>query len=108
MVQFDEKLYFYLLGIIPAMIVLFLLQQFWKRSKQREFADLALLKKLAPNKSSFKSILKLVFLMLGLSFLILALVNPKIGTKLETVKREGVDIVFAVDVSGLSSSGTRG
>jgi len=28
-----------------------------------------------------------------------ALVNPKVGTKLETVKREGVDIVFALDVS---------
>jgi Ca-activated chloride channel family protein len=26
-------------------------------------------------------------------------VNPKVGTKLETVKREGVDIVFAIDVS---------
>ncbi|MGB5361514.1 MAG: VWA domain-containing protein, partial [Eudoraea sp.] len=35
----------------------------------------------------------------GLSFLVLGLVNPKIGTKLETVKREGVDIVFAIDVS---------
>ncbi|MBT8187060.1 MAG: BatA domain-containing protein, partial [Croceitalea sp.] len=99
MVQFDEKLYFYLLGIVPIIIVLFILQQFWKRSKQREFADLTLLKKLAPNKSSFKSVLKLVCFILGLSFLILALVNPKIGTKLETVKREGVDIVFAVDVS---------
>jgi len=31
--------------------------------------------------------------------LIIALVNPKIGTKLETIKREGVDIVFAIDVS---------
>ena len=27
------------------------------------------------------------------------MVNPKIGTQLETVKREGVDIVFAIDVS---------
>lgn len=34
-----------------------------------------------------------------LLFLAIALVNPKIGTTLETVKREGVDIVFAVDVS---------
>ena len=34
-----------------------------------------------------------------ISFLILALVNPKIGTKLKTVKREGVDVVFALDVS---------
>jgi Ca-activated chloride channel family protein len=34
-----------------------------------------------------------------LSALILGLVNPKIGTKMETVKREGIDIVFAMDVS---------
>ena len=27
------------------------------------------------------------------------MVNPKIGTELKTVKREGVDLVFAVDVS---------
>ena len=38
-------------------------------------------------------------LSLAFAFLAVALVNPKIGTKLETVKREGVDIVFAVDVS---------
>ena len=38
-------------------------------------------------------------LSLGISFLTLGLVNPKIGTQLETVKREGVDIVFAIDVS---------
>ena len=36
---------------------------------------------------------------LALTCLVLALVNPKIGTKLETVKREGVDVVFALDVS---------
>ena len=99
MVQFEEKLYFYLLGIIPVLVLLFLLLQVWKKSKQREFADSKLLKRLAPEKSGLKSTLKLIFLLLGISFLVLALVNPKIGTKLETVKREGVDIVFAVDVS---------
>jgi len=36
---------------------------------------------------------------LALAFLIISLTNPKMGTKLETVKREGVDIVFALDVS---------
>jgi len=99
MVQFDEKLYFYLLGLIPVIVLIFLLLQVWKKSKQREFADAKLLKRLAPEKSSFKSSLKLIFLLLGITFLTLGLVNPKIGTKLETVKREGVDIVFAVDVS---------
>ena len=36
---------------------------------------------------------------LGIISISFGLVNPKIGTKLETVKREGVDIVFAIDVS---------
>ncbi len=99
MVQFDEKFYFYFLGIIPVIVVFFLFLQFWRKRKQKEFADAKLLKRLAPERSQFKSTLKLLFLILGISFLVLALVNPKIGTKLETVKREGVDIVFAVDVS---------
>ncbi len=30
---------------------------------------------------------------------IIALANPKIGTKVEKVKREGIDIVFAIDIS---------
>ncbi|MER3375661.1 MAG: VWA domain-containing protein [Allomuricauda sp.] len=99
MIQFDEKIYFYLLGIIPVMVLAFFFLQIWKKRTQRQFADTNLLKRLAPDRSSFKSTLKLIFLLAGLSFLILGLVNPKIGTKLETVKREGVDIVFAVDVS---------
>lgn len=41
----------------------------------------------------------MVFVLLGMSFLVLALVNPKMGTQLKTVKRQGVDIVFALDVS---------
>jgi Ca-activated chloride channel family protein len=41
----------------------------------------------------------LVLLLLVFTFLSIALINPKIGTQLKTVKREGVDIVFAIDVS---------
>lgn len=99
MIQLDEKIYFYLLFIIPVMIMLFILLQIWKKRTRKKFADLSLLKRLTPNRSSFKSSLKLMFFLLGITFLTLGLVNPKIGTKLETVKREGVDIVFAVDVS---------
>ncbi len=99
MIQLDEKIYFYLLFIIPVMIVLFLLLQVWKKSTQKRFAEPGLLKRLTPGRSSFKGPIKLLMLILGLSCLVIGLVNPKIGTKLETVKRQGVDIVFAVDVS---------
>ena len=99
MIQLDEKIYFYLLIIIPVIIVLFILLQFWKKNAQKKFGDLELLKRLTPNKSKFKATLKLFLFLIGLACLIVGLVNPKIGSKLETVKREGVDIVFAVDVS---------
>lgn len=99
MVQLDEKIYFYLFLIIPVIVVLFLLVLFWKKRTQKKFANTDLLKRLTPNRSYNKGALKLIVFSVGLSLLIIGLVNPKIGTTLETVKREGVDIVFAVDVS---------
>ena len=99
MYELEEKGYLYLLGIIPILVMLFLYLQFWKRKKQAAFGDLDLIKKLSPNKSIFKPVLKIIVLLLGLTCLIIALVNPKIGTKIEKVKREGIDIVFAIDVS---------
>ncbi|MFV0541958.1 MAG: vWA domain-containing protein [Aestuariibaculum sp.] len=99
MYQLEEKIWFWVLMAIPVAILIFLLLQLWKRSTQKKFADKQLLKKLSPNKSLFKSTLKLTVWCLAIACITIALVNPKIGTKLETVKREGVDIVFAVDVS---------
>jgi len=99
MYELEEKGYLYFLIFIPVLTTLFLYVQFWKRKKQREFGDLDLIKKLSPEKSVFKPVLKFIVLLIGLTFLIIGLVNPKIGTKLETVKREGIDIIFAIDVS---------
>ena len=99
MYQIEEPTYFIYLAIIPAVFVLFLFVLWWKRRKQKQFADIGLLAKLSPEKSTFKSFLKIIVICLGLAFLVTSLTNPKMGTKLETIKREGVDIVFALDVS---------
>ncbi|AXT18734.1 VWA domain-containing protein [Flavobacteriaceae bacterium AU392] len=99
MFQLEEKIWFWLLLIIPIIVMFFLALQLWKRHAQSKFANKQILKRLTPTKSLFKPILKLIVLNLAFACLAIALVNPKIGTKLETVKREGVDIVFAVDVS---------
>lgn len=99
MFKLDEKIWFWTLLVIPVIVLLFLFLQLWKKSVQRKFADAHLLKRLSPNQSVFKSTLKILVLCLAFAFLALALVNPKIGTKMETVRSQGVDIVFAVDVS---------
>ena len=71
----------------------------WKKNIQKKYISENLLQFLSPNISNFKPRIKLLFLILFILFSTIALVNPKIGTELKTVKREGVDIVFALDVS---------
>jgi Ca-activated chloride channel homolog len=97
--ELEQKTYLYLLILLPILAAIFLYNQIWKRKKQKEFGDLALIEKLSPEKSVFKTTLKFVIFLIALLGLIIALVNPKIGTKIENVKRDGIDIVFAVDVS---------
>lgn len=99
MYELDEPRYLYLLAAIPLLVVLFLFNLWWKRRKQREFGNPELVKKLSAESSVFKPAIKLVFVSLAIAGVVLALVNPKIGTRTEKVKREGVDIVFAIDVS---------
>ena len=99
MLQWDAPNYFYFLLLIPLMMMGYSFLLVWKSNAKKRFGSPVLLEALAPRHSAFKTHLKFGVLLLGISALILAMVNPKMGTELETVKREGVDLVFAVDVS---------
>jgi Ca-activated chloride channel family protein len=81
------------------MVILFLWNALWKRKTKQLYASDDLLKRLSPSQSRFKATLKFVVLSLAVVCFCIALMNPKVGTKLETIKREGVDVVFAIDVS---------
>jgi Ca-activated chloride channel family protein len=95
----EEKIYFWLLALIPILIMVFLLNLWWRKRKQNLFAEKHFLQELSPDKSVIKPIIKLILWCFIFSAIAFALVNPKIGLKTETIKREGVDIVFAMDVS---------
>lgn len=99
MYRLEEPLYFYLLLLIPVVVLLFILTLWLKKRRQKAFATSVLFAKLSPDASVFKSSLKMLSISFVLAFLTIAMVNPKMGIKLKTVKREGVDVVFALDVS---------
>ncbi len=99
MYQLEQTKYFYLLFTMLVLALLLVWLIFWKKRAQKRFANPKLLKKLSPNKSIFKTILKFILMGLVFALLSVALVNPKIGTKIEDIKRSGVDVVFAIDVS---------
>jgi len=85
--------------LIVLISIFFIIDRFWKNSTQKSFFSKTNLERLSPNISDIKPILKIVTVAVGVSMLIIALINPKIGTKIETFQRLGVDIVFAIDVS---------
>jgi Ca-activated chloride channel family protein len=99
MIRFEHTYYFWLFGLVGLIVILFLIYLVWQKRTQKKFAQPRLFRALAPQRSVTKLWVKFLLLILAISCFIIALANPKIGTKVETVKRQGVDIVFALDVS---------
>ena len=99
MIQYEQTQYFYLLLLIPLMVLGYVLFSLWRKRVVNMLASSKMIDQMAPERSLFKGWLKQILFWIGWAFICLALVNPQIGTELETVKREGVDLVFAIDVS---------
>ncbi len=99
MYQLEETIYLYILILLPIILLVFLYNKYWQKITIKKYFDDATFNFLSPELSSTKSYIKTSLTLLIISILVFGLVNPKIGTELKTVKREGVDIVFAIDVS---------
>jgi len=96
---FGELSYLWLLLLIPVGVVFFVWAFREKRKALNRFADKGLLKYLLLSVSPFKQRLKPFLILLALFFCVAALIQPKWGFHWEEVKRKGLDIVVAVDVS---------
>ena len=99
MYQLEETTYLYILILLPIILLVILYNKYWQKITIKKYFDDATFNFLSPELSSTKSYIKTSLTLLIISILVFGLVNPKIGTELKTVKREGVDIVFAIDVS---------
>lgn len=99
MFELDQEKYFMLfLGLIPLIILFFIFLK-WRSKTLSNFAETRLWNKLTINVSSRKAVVHFVLFIFICTFSTIALINPKIGSKLKTITREGVDIVFVMDVS---------
>ena len=65
----------------------------------RRFVSEPLVAQLAPEASTAKRTVKQALLLVAIACLIIAAANPQVGTRLEEVKREGIDLFVALDVS---------
>lgn len=99
MFRFHNAFYLHLFWLIPILIIFFVFVFKWKTRALKRFGNLELLQKLTASTSRGRQILKVILILFSILFMILSLGRPQIGTKLEEVKREGVDIIIALDVS---------
>jgi Ca-activated chloride channel homolog len=98
-IKFENPEYLYALLLLPAMLLLFLASNYMRRLSISRFGDKALISLLMPKRSGTRNWVKFVFFSLALVFLIVGIANPQTGSKLEEVKREGIDLFIALDVS---------
>ncbi len=87
------------LSAIPAVLLLLVWAAIARRRAVRRMGDPELMEKLAGSVSPRRRRWKSALVVLGLTLMAVALAGPRFGTKLREVKREGVDIIFALDVS---------
>ncbi|MBQ9705978.1 MAG: VWA domain-containing protein [Paludibacteraceae bacterium] len=89
----------WLLAVIPVFVAAYIWYTRRKRRQLEEFGDPGLLAQLMPNASRVRPNVKFALLMVALTLLILAAAQPQYGTKEQTIKRQGIEVMFALDIS---------
>lgn len=99
MLKLAHNSHLWALVLIALLLFLFLLYYLGRRKKYALLGKQDLINLLTPDASPFLKNLKFTLVIIAFISLIIAWANPLLGTKYETVKREGIDVIFAIDVS---------
>jgi Ca-activated chloride channel family protein len=97
--RFANPDYLYLLLLLPVLVLLFILSEFRKRRAQKTLGDVELIRRLMPEYSTARPVVKFIFQIAAMAFMVIILARPQFGAKLEDVKKQGIEVVIALDVS---------
>lgn len=99
MFRFGEPVYLYLLIVLPILVGLYIYSNYRRRKKIAQYGDPELLAHLMPDVSKYRPDVKFWLVFAALAMVIFMLARPQFGSKMETVKRQGVETVVALDIS---------
>ncbi len=99
MFRFANPEFLYLLFTLPAILVFYVYSVIAKKKAIKKFGNPNLLSELMPEVSSKRQNLKFWLLFSAIGVMIFVVAGPQFGSKLETVKRHGVEIMVCLDVS---------
>lgn len=99
MFRFGNPEYLWLFILMPLLLALYVYLNIKKRKDVQRMGSLSTLKKMMPELSLKRSYLKFWLIFAALCAGIIMLARPQFGTKVETVEKEGIELVIAIDVS---------
>ena len=99
MFRFGEPIYLYLLILLPFLVAFYLYTNYRRRKRLRQYGDPVLMEHLMPAVSKYRPDIKFWLVTAALAMVIFMLARPQFGSKMETVKRQGVETVVALDIS---------
>ncbi|MBU0763959.1 MAG: VWA domain-containing protein [Bacteroidetes bacterium] len=99
MFRFGYAEFLYLFLLLPVVALLFVIAVRTRRRNLQRFGDSAVIFSLIPEQSSSRPVTKFVFVIMAMVMLFFGIACPQFGSKLEEVKREGVELIIALDVS---------
>lgn len=97
--KFHNPQYLYLLLLVPVLLMLLFINNRRRGKRLRNAGEYELIRGLIPGFSLFRSNLKFLLRLVAFIIVVFILARPQFGSKLEEVKREGVEIIIALDVS---------
>ena len=99
MLRFEDPIYLWMLLIIPILVLVrFIVWQKRKRNL-RKFGDPSLLKEMMPDVSKYRPTIKFCLLLSAITLLVFMIARPQVGTKISHEKREGIEVLIALDIS---------
>ena len=99
MFRFAHPEFLYLLFVLPALIAFYVYAIILKKKAIKKYGNPELLEELMPEVSPKRQHLKFWLLFGAIAMVIIVIAGPQFGSKLETVKRQGVEIMVCLDVS---------
>ena len=99
MFRFAHPEFLYLLFILPILFLIYLYFIYRKRINLKKLGNPQLLKQLMPDVSHKRQYLKFWFLFFGITLCVFIIAGPQFGTKLESVKKKGIEVMVCLDIS---------
>ena len=99
MFRFASPEYLFLLILVPILIGLFFYSGFKRKRNLKQFGNPELLAELMPNVSKIRPALKFFLQLAAFILIVIVLAQPQFGSKEETTKRQGIEVMIALDVS---------